>query len=106
VTGDPNQRASVSVHVRVTNGSGRVVRPEAPVLHVGKTVVKIAPNASAKAAAPLLAALAKGAVADGRLRFDTSGAVSGQLTAPRLVRIQIVGKTINVTPRIGSAISG
>jgi len=92
----------VSVHARVTNGTGRVVKPVAPVLLVRAKVVKISPGGSSKDAAPLLAALAQGAVADGRLRFDTAGAASAQLTTPGHVRLRVAGKIVTVTgSRVG-----
>jgi hypothetical protein len=98
--GDTRRRARVSVHVRVTNGTGRRIAPAPPVLAVGDARLQIAPGSSG-AAAPLLAALDPGAVADGRLRFDTEAAVTAQLTTAR-VRLLIAGTTVTVTPVIGS----
>jgi hypothetical protein len=106
VTNDPDQRASVSVHVRVTNGGSRVVKPNPPELLVGQTALKISPDGSAKDAAPLLAALAQGAIADGRLRFDSTGTASAQLTTPGRVRLRVAGKLIVVTPELGRPVSG
>jgi hypothetical protein len=102
VSGDPSQRATVTVHARITNGSARVVNPEPPVLLVGATQLQLAPGPGAT---PLLGALGQGAIADGKLSFVTTGAVTGQLTTGR-VRIQIAGKQILITPQIGSATSG
>jgi len=98
--GDTRRRARVSVHVRVTNGTGRRIAPARPVLVVGDARLQLAPGSSG-AAAPLLAPLEPGAAADGRLRFDTEGAVTAQLTTAR-VRLVIAGTTIAVRPVIGS----
>jgi hypothetical protein len=103
VTGDTNQRAEMIVHVRVTNGTGRLVQGVPPVLRVGDAVVQS--TADRPETAPLLAVLGPGAVADGKLRFITTGADSGQLTAGR-VRLRIASKSVVLTPEIGSSASG
>lgn len=102
ITGDANRSARTGVHVRVTNGSDRVVSPEEPVLLVGDTEIQLRRNA---AAAPLLGALGQGAIADGTLTFETAGAVTQELTTGR-VRIRVAGKMLTLTPQIGSATSG
>jgi hypothetical protein len=102
-SGGADRSARVSVHVRVKNGSSRVVTPQAPVLFVGNTQLQIAPGSAA--AEPLLGALGQGAIADGRLNFDTTAAVTGELTTGR-VRILVAGKVLTVTPRTGTATSG
>ncbi|MEA2154713.1 MAG: hypothetical protein QOE11_853 [Solirubrobacteraceae bacterium] len=97
-------RAGVTVHVRVTNGSSRVVHPDPPVLLVGDTVLALPPRSSSPDA-PLVAALASGAIADGKLSFRTTGATTRQLTRGR-VRVRVAGKTLTVTPQTGRAVSG
>ena len=95
--GDTRRLARVSIHVRVTNSTGRRVTPARPVLLVDDARVQ----GSSEEARPLLAALDPGAVADGRLRFDTDGALTGRLTTAR-VRLRIAGRTVALTPVIGS----
>jgi pyruvate/2-oxoglutarate dehydrogenase complex dihydrolipoamide acyltransferase (E2) component len=99
--GDTRRRVRLSVHARVTNGTGDRIPPAPPVLLVGDARLRIAPGSSG-AAGPLLAALDPGAVADGRLRFDTEGGLADQLTTTR-VRLRIAGTTVALRPAVGSA---
>ena len=99
--GETGLQARVSVHVRVTNGTDHVVRSAPPVLLVGDAEAQIAAGSSG-AAGTLPAVLEPGAVADGRLRFDTAGAITSRLTTAA-VRLRIVGKTARLAPEIGRA---
>jgi hypothetical protein len=83
--------------------TGRNVMPTRPALPVGDARVPISPGSS-RAAAALLARLRPRAVADGTLRFDTRGALTGRLTTAR-VRLFIVDRLLVLTPQFGSAVA-
>ena len=97
----PQRGAQVSVHVRITNRSDRVAPSPRPVLHVGGVRVPVAAVSSVKEASPL-APLDSGAVAEGRLRFDTAQPVARKLIAGRL-RLRIAGNSVPLRPVIGTS---
>jgi hypothetical protein len=100
IAGDAARRANLSAHVRIVNNGTRVIRPQAPLLLVDD--VHVPSDAGASSAAALTAPIAIGGVADGRLSFQTRGAVTQRLTTGR-VRLRVAGKTLVLTPEVGSA---
>lgn len=96
VPGGTGPAARVSVHVRITNDMALPARARRPVLYVGDTRVDLATVSSTTATSPI-APLAPGAVAEGRLRFETEQPLADQLTTAR-VRLRISGRSIPLQP--------
>ena len=94
-SGRDRRRARVSIRVRVTNRGAETLDLEDPQLLAGNDRVSADPRA-ANGAGTLLKPLASDASATGKLRFETTGAVTERLTTEGSARLGIAGRTVAV----------
>ena len=94
-SGRDRRRARVSIRVRVTNRGAETLDLEDPQLLVGDDRVSADPRA-ADGAGTLLKPLASDASATGKLRFETTRAVTERLTTEGSARLGIAGRTVAV----------
>jgi len=94
-SGRDRRRARVSIRVRVTNRGAETLDLEDPQLLAGDDRVSADPRA-ADGAGTLLKPLASDASATGKLRFETTGAVTERLTTEGSARLGIAGRSVAV----------
>ncbi|MDX6689298.1 MAG: hypothetical protein QOG15_755 [Solirubrobacteraceae bacterium] len=97
--GRSRDRARLSVHVRVTNHGTSHLRDVNPAL-ISVELVRPDPRAR-DTTGSLLRPIAPGETAGGRLRFETAGAVTRQLTSTLRARLRIAGRTFATGVEIG-----
>lgn len=94
-SGRRQQRARLSVHVRLTNRGSRRIVPPRPVLASGGVRVKT--DAAADAAGTTLRTIAPGATREARLRFEIYGAVTKRVRQRRRARLIIAGRNVTAS---------
>lgn len=102
--GKRRRRARLSVHVRVTNRGTSTLIPSPPALLASGQVVvgRIAPGGSGN---PLREPLQPSSAAQGRLLFETAGAVTARMVTSERAQLRIAGRTVSIPVKIGNPVS-
>lgn len=98
--GRRRQRARLSVHLQVTNGTASFVSAATPTLLVAGGPVR--GTAAGVAGGGLRARVRPRASADGRLRFETGGRTTQEIMSSRRVRLRVAGSTVAARFRVGA----
>jgi hypothetical protein len=101
-SGRRRRRGRLSVHVRVTNGSFSVVPAARPALMASAAVVT--GKAVAASRGSLRGPLRPGQTAQGRIRFETAGAVTNEIATARSVRLRVAGAIVVAAVKVGSPV--
>lgn len=99
------EQASVRVHVRIENASGRAVPGGSPRLLVDDETVEVPRSSRDTAGGLLTSSLAPDASADGTLRFDVASMTASELRDAR-VRLRIFRKVVALTPELRARAGG